>query len=626
MQVVNWDDHGQAHSILYPDIYRSRGADGDHGLAQARHVFLGGCQLLGEPAVWRHRPQWCVLENGFGLGLNFLATWQAWRLDPGRPALLHYVATEAHPVQGTDLLRSTRPWPQLHALTQPLVDGWWGLLPGVHRFALDGGAVLLDLVIGDSALSLPQLDLQADSIYLDGFSPRANPGMWGADVLGPLTRLSRPGTLWATWCVAGTVTRTLAELGLQITKRPGLAPKRECLRACWPGPTGSSAASAASPVSRSAEPVWVLGAGLAGASVARSLAERGRPVVVVDAIGPASGASGVPAGMVACHTSHDDLPLSRLTRMGLRHTLARLQDLQPGHDWSPSGLDEFRPAARARRGPPGDSALRRGWHPHDSDLSFWRRDWWQPFEGGWHQAHAAWLQPGALVRQLLNHPGIECRFGWEVESLRAEQAGWQIETRQHGLTRGIGQLVVAMGPHSATLLATLGLTLHLQSVRGQLSLGSRPDPVPASWPARPRSGEGSLLPDVPLQGQRHWLVGSSFDHSRNLPLHLQADQTLNAQRWERLAPDSAAHLPPMGQWRSWVGVRAAVHDRLPWVGPLAHPSGAGLWLLAGLGSRGLTLATLGGEHLAARLTGTPDALPGALRQAWSTERGRYISA
>jgi len=111
MQVVDWGGDGQPRSALYPDLYRSRGSDGDHGLAQARHVFLGGCELLGEHALWRHRPNWCILENGFGLGLNFLATWQAWRQDPSRASRLHYVATEAHPVQVGDVLRSTQAWP-----------------------------------------------------------------------------------------------------------------------------------------------------------------------------------------------------------------------------------------------------------------------------------------------------------------------------------------------------------------------------------------------------------------------------------------------------------------------------------------------------------------------------------
>jgi tRNA 5-methylaminomethyl-2-thiouridine biosynthesis bifunctional protein len=56
-------------------------------------------------------PRWAVLETGFGLGLNFLATWQAWRSDPRRPACLFYSAVEAWVCKAGDLVRSAAPLP-----------------------------------------------------------------------------------------------------------------------------------------------------------------------------------------------------------------------------------------------------------------------------------------------------------------------------------------------------------------------------------------------------------------------------------------------------------------------------------------------------------------------------------
>ena len=84
-------------SPRFNDIYRSSGTNGFGGLDQALHVFLAGCDLLGDQSLWRGQPQWRILETGFGLGLNFLATWQAWREDPHAPEHLHYVSVEAHP-------------------------------------------------------------------------------------------------------------------------------------------------------------------------------------------------------------------------------------------------------------------------------------------------------------------------------------------------------------------------------------------------------------------------------------------------------------------------------------------------------------------------------------------------
>jgi tRNA 5-methylaminomethyl-2-thiouridine biosynthesis bifunctional protein len=61
----------------------------------------------------------------------------------------------------------------------------------------------------------------------------------------------------------------------------------------------------------------VIGGGLAGAAVASSLARRGWQVDVLDAAQhPAAGASSLPAGLLAPHTSPDDNLLSR-TRAAL---------------------------------------------------------------------------------------------------------------------------------------------------------------------------------------------------------------------------------------------------------------------------------------------------------------------
>ena len=66
---------------------------------QAAHVFLGGNNL---PARWHGRDAFTILETGFGLGNNFLATWAAWRADPQRCARLRFVSIEKHPLRFDD--------------------------------------------------------------------------------------------------------------------------------------------------------------------------------------------------------------------------------------------------------------------------------------------------------------------------------------------------------------------------------------------------------------------------------------------------------------------------------------------------------------------------------------------
>ncbi|RZL32833.1 MAG: bifunctional tRNA (5-methylaminomethyl-2-thiouridine)(34)-methyltransferase MnmD/FAD-dependent 5-carboxymethylaminomethyl-2-thiouridine(34) oxidoreductase MnmC, partial [Rubrivivax sp.] len=67
---VDFSDPLAPASPLFDDIYHSRAG----ALAQARHVFVAGNGL---PERWRGRGRFVVLETGFGLGNNFLATWDA---------------------------------------------------------------------------------------------------------------------------------------------------------------------------------------------------------------------------------------------------------------------------------------------------------------------------------------------------------------------------------------------------------------------------------------------------------------------------------------------------------------------------------------------------------------------
>ncbi|MCJ7798214.1 MAG: tRNA (5-methylaminomethyl-2-thiouridine)(34)-methyltransferase MnmD, partial [Polaromonas sp.] len=214
---------GSPYSPRFGDRYRSELG----GLSQAREVFLKACGL---PHAWAGQPQWCVLETGFGLGLNFLVTWAAWKADPLRPRLLHFVSTEAFPASAEDVLRSAQTHPDLLPLAQELQRQFWGLLPGVHRLVFEGGQVLLTLCIGDAKAMLREQAFEADSVYLDGFSPERNPGIWDVRTFKAVARCCRPGTRVATWTVARSVRDALAQCGFVMQKTPGTPPKRDNLQ------------------------------------------------------------------------------------------------------------------------------------------------------------------------------------------------------------------------------------------------------------------------------------------------------------------------------------------------------------------------------------------------------------
>ncbi len=218
-------EDGTPISLTYGDVYHS--AAGGH--AQAKHVFMAGNGL---PERWQRASRFVILETGFGLGINFLATWMAWVNDPERCAQLHFISLEKHPFTADDLACAHRALPEFAALSDELVAHWPSrdsLQAGEQRIALWEGRVILHLEFGDAVEALPKLEAEVDAIYLDGFSPARNPDLWSPELCRSLHRLARPGATLATWSVAGAVRRALSEAGFIVEKRPGFADKRQML-------------------------------------------------------------------------------------------------------------------------------------------------------------------------------------------------------------------------------------------------------------------------------------------------------------------------------------------------------------------------------------------------------------
>ena len=217
---------GTPVSEIYGDIYHS--AAGGH--AQARHVFLAGNGL---PARWQGRERFVILETGFGLGLNFLATWLAWRDDPQHCRELHFVSLEKHPFQTADLALAQAAWPEFALLAELLRQRWPALQPGVQHIEFEGGRLVLTLVFGDAVDTLPSLDTAVDAFYLDGFSPATNPELWSPALCRSLARVAVRGATLATWSVAGSVRQALTAARFDVKKRPGFAGKRQMLVALY---------------------------------------------------------------------------------------------------------------------------------------------------------------------------------------------------------------------------------------------------------------------------------------------------------------------------------------------------------------------------------------------------------
>lgn len=198
-----------------------------HGaLTETEHIFLRG---TGVRQRLEHKQTTCILEVGFGTGLNFWATAQL-ALQHQTP--LHYVALEQN-LLSAELLSQLN-----HHLLSEEVEQlrtaflvWRRSLPDPLSGHFEwhfGEYIHLSLVVGDAAqVDLP--DLTFDAIYHDAFSPDANPELWTPRFFSRLyPRLATDGKL-ATYSVKGAVRRALQQVGFQVEKHPGPPGKREML-------------------------------------------------------------------------------------------------------------------------------------------------------------------------------------------------------------------------------------------------------------------------------------------------------------------------------------------------------------------------------------------------------------
>jgi tRNA 5-methylaminomethyl-2-thiouridine biosynthesis bifunctional protein len=251
----------------FGDVYHPR----EGAPAQAREVFLAGNGL---PARWQGRARFTILETGFGLGGNFLAAWAAWRDDPRRCERLHFVSFEKHPPTRADLARAlaTSPWPEL---ARELLAAWPPLVPNLHALRFDAGRVQLLLGLGDATVLARALVARVDAFFLDGFAPARNAAMWSADLFRALARSAAPGATAATWSAARIVRDGLAAAGFAVQTAAGPVRKRDITLARYaprfvpPRPPGRVLPETAP------SHALVIGAGLAGAAVARALALHG---------------------------------------------------------------------------------------------------------------------------------------------------------------------------------------------------------------------------------------------------------------------------------------------------------------------------------------------------------------
>ncbi len=529
---LTWDASGAPFNTRYDDIYSSRDA--------ANEVLRAFIDPAGIPDKFANGIDLTVAELGFGTGLNFVTLADLAKRAGRR---LHFISAELHPLRPTDLARLRGRCPEsARSLMDALIEQWPPLLAGWHRRELADGQIVLSLWFGDVADFLLRLEQDhaygIDAWFLDGFAPDRNPAMWRDAAFQHIAASSRTGATVTTFTSVGRVRRGLESAGFDMRRVDQRPFKRESLA----GVLRRSGRAATSP-----QQVQVVGAGIAGCSLAAHFARRGTEVRLLEPYGRiAMGAS------MMCAAQHsrllaDGSPIAawRAASHLYSEAFTRRRD-----GVNPTGLVQLPgPNADLERlerlfacyAPSGDW-LR--WSSREEITDVAGRSWAPATSGLWYP-DAPVVNLDRLCHDLIETPGIRLEFSQQVESD-----------------------IPVIWCNAQGIAAVSGFeTIPLHMLWGQADIVELGEP-----PRTGILGDGYVLPFA-----KNCIVGSTYEYT---PWDPEKATTTNLAR---INSDTV-------KWRGRMRAsRLTTSDRMPLIGKLgAH------WVSTAHGSMGATSA-----HLAA---------------------------
>jgi len=627
---LSFNADGLPFSATYQDIYHPLAG----AFTQAEHVFLGGNEL---PQRWQRRDRFVIQETGFGLGNNFLATWQAWRNDPVRCRRLVFISIEQNPLVADDLRRAHVHSPAA-PLAEELIAAWPPLTPNLHSLRFEEGQVQLLLALGDVNTWLPELVAQVDAFYLDGFAPARNPLMWQPQLFKAFARIAAAQATLATWTAATAVREGLRAAGFDVSKAAGRGGKRDITLARYaPAFTPRHSPARVSMSTASRRHALIVGAGLAGCATAAALAEQGWTSTVFDRQpSPAQETSGNPGGLFHGIVNAQDGTHARFNRAAALRAQQALSRMV--HSGEVRGavkgllrLDQADTASMshvlAHLGLPADYV--RAVSPAEasalSGLTLRQSAWFYPGGG--------WAQPAALAQAWLKQatPLASFRGDTGVARIQRSDTGWQLLDAQGHLIDEAEVVVLANAGDALRLLGHPAWPI--EPVRGQVSMIDSASAPALALPHLPIAGAGYLLPEVNglalfgATSQPGDMDGSvrASDHAANLeqlarllgsPVGIPATALSGRTGWRWSARD---RLPVIG---AVPDAQACTIDR-PLDQPRFVPRLPGLYVFTALGSRGITWSPLGAQTVAALITGAPSPMEASLLDA--VDPARFVS-
>ena len=637
---IHFNQNGTPFAEQFDDLYFSDSL----GLEETEHVFLQHNHL---PQRWLDWPasHFVIAETGFGTGLNFLVTLAHYAKLTAQGSIvdfrLHFVTVEKYPLKKADLAQALVLYPQLAEYSQDLLEQYPINVAGCHRLEFMQGRVSLDLWLGDVHDVLPQwsagVEGKVDAWYLDGFAPSKNPEMWTDNLFNQMARLAKPDCTYATFTAAGVVKRGLLQAGFSVEKQAGHGQKRHNLRGqlnhktpmLWPKPYYNRASATKLKPTQGLNPqtkIAIIGGGLAAANCAYALKQRGlNSDVYCRESQVAQGASGNHQGALYPHLNSIANTSSQFHAQAYLYASQLYKRLNKSehtfaHQWCGVIQVAFNDKVKQRY----QKLIEQGvW---SEDLVHWISQEQAtkianmplPYAGLFFP-QGGWINPPELVDSLFKHAGSKVHTNKQLSQLTASTQGWQL-TFADG-SHSIADIVILATGSDFANIAQL-TELPLQGVRGQVEY------IESNAELKPLASvichKGYLTPAL----HNLHALGSSYvkdDHNTdyrtteqktNLALHKKSlslspwAQRIESQSQGRAATrcSTADHLPMVGavpditnqQQQYWDLFKALPAQHYP-----VATDKPNLYMLNGLGSRGLTTAPLLAEILASQICAEP---------------------
>ncbi|WP_426358352.1 bifunctional tRNA (5-methylaminomethyl-2-thiouridine)(34)-methyltransferase MnmD/FAD-dependent 5-carboxymethylaminomethyl-2-thiouridine(34) oxidoreductase MnmC [Pseudocolwellia sp. HL-MZ19] len=653
-----FQDNGAPYSKKFDDIYFDRKT----GCEQSTTIFIEANEIVDR--LKNNNSLFTIAETGFGTGLNFLLTLDAYKqansgvqseIDlpknkekttehqaKNSPVTkLHFISVEKYPLSKKDLAKSLQLFPHLAEFYQPLLEQYPENIDAIESnflyFSFFDNKVSLTLYIGDAtevytALKSPKEGL-IDTWYLDGFSPNKNPEMWSLELFTQIARLAKEQSTLSTFTIAGHVRRQLIEVGFRLQKIETSGLKKEVLKAVYQQTKSIGKGYQTRPRINKPQHVAIIGGGIASACAAYYLTTQGVKVTLYckdNSVAQGASSNAIGALFPLLHQQRDDISefyeAAYWRALHLYHSLLE-QGFNFSHQWC--GLLEISyKAALEKRQTLFDEI--KAWPEnliHSVNAKQAQEISNLPLQyGGLFMPEAGWIAPQELVHALLEAAKATNRLRIEnsvkVESLTQNlDQSWQLNTTKNAIKKQLKEhIIIVCGGADSIHINTIN-DLPLTSVRGQIT--SMKSDAAIGKLSTVICHKGYL---TPAHKNIH-CIGATFDKnsfditatpegdeynlgmlSQCLPELTNWTKTDVASAKARLRCMTPDHLPLVGAMpniKEHVKTYAHLRKDKNWKFYQTTPTINNLYVLTGLGARGLCSAPLAAEILTADICGTP---------------------